>query len=402
MGRRGENIRKRADGRWEARVVQGRPVLGKTNYKYFYGKSYQEVKQKKKAFLCGLPAPELSISEQSLLGRLQPDGTFPRRILFRDVVCEWLRSKKSSVKESTLACYSNLVKNHIVPTLGRFPADRIDTVMLRDFLLEMKAHGQVRGGGPLSDKTVSDLKSILVQILHYAKSHGMLAVIPECPAVARRQRKTSVFTELEQKRVEAKVLQEDTPFSLGVLISLYGGIRIGEACGLQWKDFDCGNETVSIHKTVSRITATDAQTDSKTKVVINAPKTDCSVRTIPLPTPIFQYFMERRRDGDCYVVTGTTKYMEPRVCLERYKRLLHRAGVAEHTFHALRHTFATRCIENGVDVKSLSEIMGHSDVKITMQRYVHPSMDSKKAQVNKLPCFWASGQMSGQKDAESA
>lgn len=94
MGRRGENIRKRADGRWEARVVQGRPVLGKTNYKYFYGRRYQEVKQKKKSFLCGLPAPELSISEQLLLGRLQPEGTFPRRILFRDVVCEWLRSKE--------------------------------------------------------------------------------------------------------------------------------------------------------------------------------------------------------------------------------------------------------------------------------------------------------------------
>ncbi len=171
---------------------------------------------------------------------------------------------------------------------------------------------------------------------------------------------------------------------------------------MQWNDFDCKNGTVCISRTVSRIAVTGGQTAAKTKVVIGTPKTDCSIRTIPLPATVFQYFMQRRRNGDCYLVTGTEKYMEPRVCLARYKRFLHRAGVSDHTFHTLRHTFATRCVENGVDVKSLSEIMGHADVRITMQRYVHPSMDTKKAQVNKLPCFQISGQNSGQVHPASA
>ncbi len=222
------------------------------------------------------------------------------------------------------------------------------------------------------------MKAILMQILRFAREQGAIDAMPECPTVTSRQRDTSVFTMQEQARLEQTLLETDTPFTLGVLLALYGGLRIGEVCGLQWQDFDCKNGTITIRKTVYRITDTDGRSGAKTKVVIGTPKTDCSLRTIPLPTEVFQYLMERRRAGDCYVVTGTTKVMEPRACLSRFKRLLRKAGVSDHTFHALRHTFATRCVEHGVDVKSLSEIMGHSDVKITMQRYVHPSMDAKK------------------------
>ncbi|MCD8364903.1 MAG: site-specific integrase, partial [Clostridiales bacterium] len=131
-------------------------------------------------------------------------------------------------------------------------------------------------------------------------------------------------------------------------------------------DFDCKNGTVSIRRTIYRIAVSDEEAVAKTKeviaktkVVIGTLKTDCSIRTIPLPVPVFQYLMQRRRPADCYVVTGTARYMEPRVCLDRFKRFLRRADVADHTFHTLRHTFATRCVEHDVDVKSLSEIMGH-------------------------------------------
>lgn len=395
MGRRGENIRKRKDGRWEARVVQGRPLRGRTNYKYFYGRSYQEVKRKKKVFLeeCSALSPNEELPPNS--------ANAARRPLFREVAVNWLAAKKSVVKESTLVCYTIMLEKHILPTLGERPASEITSSLLSAFLKKQKSSGRLRGGA-LSDKTLSDMKAILMQILRFAKGQGAISAVPECPTVACRQHDASVFTLQEQKRLEQKALEEDTPFSLGVLLSLYGGLRIGEVCGLQWQDFNCENGTVTINKTVYRITNVDEQTGAKTKVVIGSPKTDCSQRTIPLPTPVFQYFMQRRRDGDCYVVSGTTSCMEPRVCLDRYKRLLRRAGISDHTFHAIRHTFATRCVENGVDIKSLSEIMGHSDVKITMQRYVHPSMDSKIAQINKLPCFHASGQISGQSQEEIA
>ncbi|MCC8028931.1 MAG: site-specific integrase [Lachnospiraceae bacterium] len=388
MGRRGENIRKRKDGRWEARVVRGKPVDGKTDYKYLYGKTYQDVRRKKISYLADCQPG------QSETHPLPEQESAARAPLFRDIAAQWLASKKSVVRESTWACYTIMVGKHIVPELGEVPVSKGSRNRLEEFLIKKKQNGRL-GGGALSDKTISDMKVILMQILRFAKNENLISSLPECPPVSCRQPAVSVFTQAEQKRIEEKALEEDNPFSLGVLLSLYGGLRIGEVCGLQWKDFDWQNGTLTVSRTVYRVAAADDRAGAKTKVVIGTPKTDCSIRTIPLPVSVFRYFLQCRRDGESYVVTGTARYMEPRVCLDRYKRFLRRADVAGHTFHALRHTFATGCVEHGVDVKSLSEIMGHSDVRITLQRYVHPSMEAKKAQINKLPCFH-SGQISGQ------
>ncbi|MCD7927476.1 MAG: site-specific integrase [Oscillospiraceae bacterium] len=308
---------------------------------------------------------------------------------------QWLASKKLKIKESTFACYATMIKKHILPELGKVPVNTVHSALLSEFLEKKKSSGRLCGGA-LSDKTVADMKSLLMQILRFAKARGALQTLPECPPIGNRQPDISVLTKQEQSQVEKQAMEEDTPFSLGVLLALYSGIRIGEVCALQWRDFDWKNGTVAIGKTISRMADMDEHTDFKTKVVINTPKTACSIRTIPLPTSVFLYLMQHRQGDDCYILTGTIRYMEPRVCLDCYKRLLCRAGVANHTFHTLRHTFATRCVENGVDIKSLSEIMGHSNVKITLQRYVHPSMDAKKEQVNKLPYFNAGGQIRGQ------
>ncbi|MCD8054616.1 MAG: site-specific integrase [Lachnospiraceae bacterium] len=317
------------------------------------------------------------------------------RVLFRDVADEWLVVKKTVVRESTCTCYAFLVERHLLPSLGTLPVGKINSSCLADFLDQQKRSGRL-SGGVLSDKTISDIKAVLLQILRFAKRKGLIDTVPEYRAAASRPPEISVLTKQEQKKVEAQAMKEDTAFSLGIFLSLYGGLRIGEVCGLQWNDFDFQNGTVRIHKTVQRVAETGGASAAKTKVVIGTPKTDCSVRTIPLPVDVFHYLAAHQGVGDCYVLTGSIRYMEPRVCLDRYKRLLRRAGVADHTFHTLRHTFATRCVESGVDVKSLSEIMGHSDVKITLQRYVHPSMDAKKAEVNKLSSPLASGQLRGQ------
>ncbi|MCD8364087.1 MAG: site-specific integrase [Lachnospiraceae bacterium] len=387
MGRRGENIRKRMDGRWEARVVQGSPIDGKTNYKYLYGRTYQEVRRRKHAFL-----QEDSVDIHNSCASLR----------LREVTQSWLEKKRPLVKESTYAYYRIMVENHILPELGGLTVSELTSERMVAFLMSRRQHGRKRDGGVLANKTVSDLKAILKQILSYARSCGLTDFIPDCPSVCMRQPPVNVLTKREQARVESVLRKEDQPFSLGVLLSLYGGLRIGEVCALRWEDFDFQNGTLKVSRTLSRIPNMDMNADSKTKVVIGSPKTDCSLRTVPLPAPVFRYMQERQRKGEAYLLTGTEKYMEPRVCLARFKRLLRRAGVAEHTWHTLRHTFATRCVENGVDLKSLSEIMGHSNVKITLQRYVHPSLDSKKEQINKLPCSFVSGQNRGQKSRESA
>lgn len=392
MGRRGENIRKRVDGRWEARVIQGDPIGGKTNYKYLYGRTYQEVRHRKQVFLQDI------LSQEKFTVSSGGNTT----VKFREVAKRWLDRKKPLVKESTLSCYLVMVENYILPELGDLDISEITSKRITEFLLNRKQHGRKRDGGPLANKTISDLRVILKQILFYAKSCGLIDSIPDCPSVCVRQASVSVLTGQELARIESVLMKEDQPFSLGVLLSLYGGLRIGEVCALRWEDFDFQNGTVQVSRTLSRIPNIDKGVNSKTKVVIGRPKTDSSLRTIPLPTPVFLYMKERRRHGTAYLLTGTEKYMEPRVCLDRFKRMLKRSGVAEHTWHTLRHTFATRYIENGVDIKSLSEIMGHSNIKITLQRYVHPSMDSKKKQIDKLPCSFASGQDRGQEYRKSA
>ncbi|MCD7883379.1 MAG: tyrosine-type recombinase/integrase [Lachnospiraceae bacterium] len=413
MGRRGENIRKRSDGRWEARVICGPPKNGKTNYKYLYGHSYHEVKTLKKEFLLNLSSlpepietasvnskppepPQTALvnlisaelpTENDRLTTSETSEAEESSPLFRTVAYEWLATKKLSVKESTYATYLFMVEKHLFPDMGDLGIKKVDTDRIGAFLLDKKEHGGLRGGNALSDKTVSEIKGTLNRVLRYAKSHNIIDSVPDSMPVSVKQPPIEVLTKQEQKTLEAKASEEDTAFSLGVLLCLNTGVREGELCGLQWADFNWADETISISRTVSRISNTDPESDTKTRVVIGKPKTVCSIRTIPIPTNIVSYIKERAGTEADYVLTGTEKYMEPRVCRDRFSRLEKRAGVKHHNFHILRHTYATNCVADGVNIKVLSENLGHSDINITLQRYVHPSMESKKAEVNKLTTF---------------
>ncbi|MCD7745797.1 MAG: site-specific integrase [Lachnospiraceae bacterium] len=408
MGRRGENIRKRTDGRWEARAVCGPPMDGKTNYKYFYSSSYQGAKDRKKEFLLSLEAvpkpaqgfpeslpstesaakeaaPDTCINSPASAGNTSEDQKSPP--LFSDVANAWLAAKRLSVKKSTYASYSFMVEKHLLPEFGNLAIKDVGTNRIDAFLLDKKAHGGIRGGEPLSEKTISEIKGTLNRVLRYAKSHNIIETVPESMPVSVKQTPIEILTKQEQESIEAEALSEDTHFSLGVLLCLNTGIREGELCCLQWGDFDWDAETLSINKTVYRIANKDGGTGPRTRVVVDRPKTLCSIRTIPLPSEIVPFLRERAGAASEYVVTGTRKFMEPRVCRDRYARFERRAGVAHHHFHNLRHTYATNCVEDGVNTKVLSENLGHSSVNITLQLYVHPSMGTKKAEVNKLKTF---------------
>lgn len=400
MGRRGENIRKRSDGRWEARVICGPPANGRTNYKYLYSYTYLEVKALKKEFLLNLsalPEPKSGIPVNSNSSELLvPDnkvttnavsGSEDASPLFRTVAYEWLATKKLSVKESTYATYLFMVEKHLLPDIGDLGIREVDTDRIGTFLLGKKERGGLRDGAALSDKTVSEIKGTLNRVLRYAKSRNLIDTVPDSIPISVKQPPIEVLTKQEQESLEVKASEEDTAFSLGVLLCLNTGIREGELCGLQWADFNWADETVSISRTVTRISNIDSESGPKTHVVIGKPKTVCSIRTVPIPSNIVSYIKERAGTETDYVVTGTEKYMEPRVCRDRFARFEKRAGVKHHNFHILRHTYATNCVEDGVNIKVLSENLGHSDISITLQRYVHPSMESKKAEVNKLKTF---------------
>jgi len=169
------------------------------------------------------------------------------------------------------------------------------------------------------------------------------------------------------------------------MVALYTGIRLGELCALQWKDVNFSEGILSITKTLQRIKDTDLNSTAKTKMVIDAPKSKKSIREIPLPVYLLCLLKqwEKEQTSTHYVLSGKAKYVDPRVYQDDFKTYLEQAEVQRYNFHALRHTFATNAIERGFDVKNLSEILGHSSVRFTLEKYVRGSMDTKRASMER-------------------
>lgn len=299
--------------------------------------------------------------------------------LFQDVSDKWLQQKKGKVRESTYAMYYQKVHRYIIPNLGGIRAQDLTEVQVNAFLKWL-----INDGG-LSWKTVSDIRSVLKMILEWTALNG-------CPEMKNMQlympsplpQPLEILTIKEQRKLERYLLEDMSEVHLGLLLSLYAGLRIGEVCGLKWGDIDFRKGTLTIRRTVMRIQDTNEESDYRTKVMITQPKTYNSNRTIPVVKEVLEYLKVFRKGSETFVLTGTLICMEPRTLTVHYKRILRAAGISAYKYHALRHTFATRCVEQGVDVKTLGEIMGHSSVKITMDRYVHPSMDFKKKQISRL------------------
>lgn len=394
MGKHGENIRKRKDGRWEARIISAYDLCGKAVYRSFYGKTYLEAKEKRNNYLRNSPGNRRDIYAS-------PPNHM--KITVKQVMCEWMEFRKESVKESTFAHYANLLERHILPALGNVYLSALTEEMINAFLKEQLNSGRTDGKGGLSSKTVSDIRSVLLLGLEYARQQQY-----PCPAKSKIFSPKSsipskrILTRAEQSKFENYLFQHPEPAELGVLTALYGGLRIGEVCALQWGDIKRAEGTVHITKTMIRIQDVEQRNEDgkKTRILISHPKTENSNRFVPLPSFIAEFLEEHRREADAFLITGTKCPMEPRVYLNKYKKILKKAGLEPFTFHSLRHTFATRCVETGFDTKSLSEILGHANVSTTLQNYVHPSFESKKEQMERLKIVSVWGQNTGQFDKE--
>lgn len=183
----------------------------------------------------------------------------------------------------------------------------------------------------------------------------------------------------ERKRLESYLLHNQNNTNISVLLCLFTGLRVGELCGLKWSDIDFQNGTVSVCRTVQRINK-----HGKSEVAIGSPKSKSSVRIVPIPDFLLAILKAKRKGDDFYIITGTSKPTEPRTMQNRFKSILKTCGIRNVNFHLLRHTYATICIENGFDPKTLSELLGHADASITLNRYVHLSMQMKKNYVSRL------------------
>ncbi len=296
-------------------------------------------------------------------------------------LCEqWQRSVKPAVKPSTYACYLTMIEKHIRGELGEVQVSALTNRRVMDFI-----NGRQKQG--LSAGTVRLLLFLLKRVVQAGEEMGVRPAETLYLKLPRQAGKRKEIMEWEDfHKMVCCLLNSRKSFDLGLLISLGTGIRVGELCGIRWEDIDLDAGVLKIRRTVSRIrNVNEAQTEAvggKTILQIGTPKTGSSVRDIPLPRflteRLRERFYERRFSPQTYVLTGSGRVMEPRSVQRRFKNLLKRCGIRPVSVHSLRHSFASRWIEQGFDSKALSEILGHSSVKITMDIYVHSTMNQKK------------------------
>lgn len=374
MPRKGENIYKRKDGRWEGRYIRGHRADRKTVYGYVYGHTYKEVKEKLGSAATAAPGP---------LVRKRRAPTFAA------LSQQWLLSQKPRVKESTYNKYANLLELYILPALGNVGVERVSREDITALCDELLLHGGRRHQG-LSPKTVTDAMSVIRNIMHYAAQMGVQYNVDlQSIRIKQPAHELHVLSQTEQNLLYAYLTQSPALDEIGILICLLTGLRIGEVCALRWEDISFEDHTIHVHSTMQRIQNKDASCQ-KTKIVITSPKSASGNRIVPLPQNLEVILREFSPGRTGFVLSADgAHYTEPRLLQYRFERITCKLGIRQVNFHALRHTFATRCIEVGFDVKSLSEILGHSNVSITMNRYVHPSLDLKRENMQRLAAAFA-------------
>lgn len=370
MPRKGENIYKRKDGRWEGRYIRSYDASNKAKYSYVYGKTYSEVKQK-------LIDRRSIVKKYPIVSR--------KDILYSELLDSWLHSSQLNTKESTHARYSHLINKHIKPSLGAYLLSSLTTEIIEDYIEMQLTEGRLDNKGGLSPKTVTDILTIIKSTIEYAryKDFPVLCNLSKL-TIKKKEKEMRVLTQAEQEALVSVLIENMDLYKFGVFLSLYTGIRVGELCALQWEDFNLAQTTLKIRKTMQRIQDTENGAFSKTKIVITEPKSQCSVREIPLPAFVIDIARRFVANPKAYILTGNDRYIEPRTMQNRLKTYVKGSGISDANFHALRHTFATRCVEVGFEIKSLSEVLGHANVNITLNRYVHSSFELKCSNMNKL------------------
>ena len=367
MARHGENIRKRKDGRWEGRYIKGRDRTGKAVQGYVYAPTYAEVKEK-------LIRCKAEASFYMLKG---DDPTF------EEVANAWIGSMKPGIKESTFAHYRYTLTRYVLPVLGKYRMKRLNESILEQGLLQMISPSDKRHK-PLGRSSARECVTMVKRICKYANHLRLLrpmqveVMLPKASAA-----QVKPLSSEEQSRAAAYVLQDVTPRKLGLLLAMQMGLRIGEICGLQWGDFDLEAGTLTIHRTVQRISCGDGHT----KILIQRPKTSSSARQLPIPGSllgVLRRLRGRLRDAVWFLSGNAEKPVEPR-CYRKSLHLYLRAAATRSVHpHALRHTFATTCLQKGCDVKTLSEMLGHASADITLKRYVHTDLERMRSEMERV------------------
>lgn len=297
-------------------------------------------------------------------------------ITFYDLFDEWLNYKRTKVKESTYFNYSFVINESFKKYFQNVSLEEVKNLDFYSIIDELKQK--------VSRKTLRDRISILKSVLRYGeRKYDMDFKIDLITMPTIYNKEIEVLTEREKNRITKYLLNTENIKELGILISLYTGLRIGEVCALRWKNIDFEKKLIEVERTVQRI----YRGEKNTKLLFTEPKTVKSIRKVPIAEVLLKKLKETKQfySKDAFILTGTeTRFMEPITYRFTYKKCLRNCRISYKKIHCLRHTFATRCIRAGMDVKSLSEVLGHNNVNVTLSVYVHSSYSVKKKFIDKI------------------
>lgn len=303
---------------------------------------------------------------------------------YKEWLHEWLvLYERESVKPRTYKQYENVINKRLIPALGEYEMEEITPIILQKYIVELSQKGNVITGKGLAPNSVNSIIMVIRSSLTMAY---VLGIIKEINIDKIKRPKTIEkpivsFSVAEQKKIEKAVFGDKRDKMFGIVLCLYTGLRIGELLALEWGDIDFVKAELSVTKTCY-----DGK-DEKGNIcrITGTPKTESSKRTIPIPKQLVPHLREiKKRSTSKYVIGNGDKIIMVRSYQRSFELLLKKQNIPHHGFHALRHTFATRAIECGMDVKSLSEILGHKNPTITLKRYVHSFMEYKREYMNRL------------------
>ncbi len=304
------------------------------------------------------------------------------KLSYNQMIVSWLERNRRNLAESSTVKYKNLYDRHIEPFFRGVEADCVDQKLLDQYQKLLAEKTNAGGSRKLSGETIRSIFFLVKKGLGELPNGKNLSFDLR---IRKQKRTIRIFSEAECRELELFLRSHHNGNTVAVLLCLYTGIRIGELCALKWGDLDWKEECISITRTVQRL-----KREEKTALVITAPKTNSSVRIIPLAKSLLPNLKSLYESSDqtSFIFSNTPKLpLDPRTMQYRYKRILEEAGIAYRNFHTLRHTFASRCITLGMDMKTLSELLGHANIQTTLNYYCHISMSHKKEQINLLNAF---------------
>lgn len=302
-----------------------------------------------------------------------------KKLTFKEVSEAWKKEKKNYVKISSYSAYCLLCDNHLIPAFSEL-CD-ITEEIVQKYVLDELSKG-------LNEKTIKDILIVLKMILRFAVKNNMMEYhqIDIKFPTNHDKKNVEVLSRDNQKKLLDYVNNNFTFKNLGIYICLCTGMRIGELCALKWEDIDMEERVIKVRHTIQRIYITDDGEKKYTKLIVDTPKTLESIRDIPLSSNLIKIFIPIIKvvNKDYYILTNDKNPTEPRTYRNYYKRLLEKLDIPNTKFHALRHSFATRCIESNSDYKTVSVILGHSNISTTLNLYVHPNKEQKKKCIDKM------------------